>query len=126
MFKWLRGNLAGASFGLALGLVATSFANVTSQLPTFTGPQDVSQLNSTLTRLVNAANTQLFNYITMPTSGTEAGEIQISGPNSNTWASNGTVATSVTSLGPQGAHTTVQKWLIVFDTDGFMRFIPAF
>lgn len=126
MFKWLKKHLAGATFGLAMGLVAASYANVTSTLPTYTGPQDPSQLNAMFTQLVNAANSQLFNYINMPTSGTEAGEIQISGPNSNTWAANGSIATSLTSLGPQGSHTTVQTWLVVFDTNGFMRFIPAF
>lgn len=126
MFKWLKRHLGGVAFGLGMGLVAASYANVTSTLPTYTGPQDPSQLNAMFTQLVNAANTQLFNYINMPTSGAEAGELQISGPNSNTWAANGTIGTTMTSLGPQGSHTTVQEWLVVFDTNGFMRFIPAY
>ena len=126
MFKWLKRHLAGATFGLAMGLVAASYANVTSTLPTYTGPQDPSQLNAMFTQLVNAANSQLFNYITISSDSSELGELQISGPNSNTWASNGTTATTMTSLGPSGSHTTVQTWLVVFDTNGFKRFIPAY
>ena len=54
------------------------------------------------------------------------------GPNLNNYAprsftANGAVATSVTSLGPTGSHTTVQEWLTVVGSDGVtLRYIPAF
>lgn len=118
MFK-LKSLLVGLVFGLA----GMAIANVTP-LSSFTGPQDPSQIQAYLNTLINALNAQITNYIQFGT-GTESGEMQISG-NGNTWAANGTIATSVTSLGPQGAHTTVQEWLVVFDTNGFLRFIPAF
>ncbi|MDB5561195.1 MAG: hypothetical protein JWN11_613 [Hyphomicrobiales bacterium] len=40
-------------------------------------------------------------------------------------AANGTVATSLGSLGPTGAHTTVQKWLAI-DIAGTTGWIPVF
>lgn len=42
------------------------------------------------------------------------------------WAANGAVATSLTSLGPTGSHTTVQEWFTVLDSSGVQRWIPAF
>lgn len=45
---------------------------------------------------------------------------------SGTWTANGSVATSLTSLGPVGSHTTVQEWLTFNDAAGTVRYIPAF
>lgn len=42
------------------------------------------------------------------------------------WTANATTATTMTSLGPAGAHTTVQKWLTVLDDGGVTRYIPAY
>lgn len=42
------------------------------------------------------------------------------------FAANGAVATTVTSLGPTGSHTTIQEWLIVFDAAGTKRWIPMY
>jgi hypothetical protein len=39
---------------------------------------------------------------------------------------NGTVATAPSSLGPTGAHTTVQEWFAVKNASGTIRYIPAF
>lgn len=39
---------------------------------------------------------------------------------------NGTVATSLTSVGPTGANTTVQEWFAVKNASGVVRYIPAF
>jgi hypothetical protein len=39
---------------------------------------------------------------------------------------NGTVATAMSSLGPTGAHTTVQEWFAVKNASGTIRYIPAF
>jgi hypothetical protein len=45
---------------------------------------------------------------------------------SGCFSANGSVATSLTSLGPTGAHTTVQEWFTVTDASGTVRYIPAF
>jgi hypothetical protein len=42
------------------------------------------------------------------------------------WAANGGVATALSSVGPVGSHTTVQKWFKVYDNLGVPLFIPAF
>lgn len=41
-------------------------------------------------------------------------------------SANGSVATAMSSLGPAGAHTTVQEWLTITDSVGTVRYIPAF
>jgi hypothetical protein len=41
-------------------------------------------------------------------------------------AANGAVATALTSVGPAGAHTTVQEWFVVKNAAGTLRYIPAF
>ena len=43
-----------------------------------------------------------------------------------TLAANNTVATVLGSLGPTGAHTTVQEWMLVKGTSGASRWIPMF
>lgn len=45
---------------------------------------------------------------------------------SSNFAANGSVATTLTSLGPTGSHTTVQKWLAVKDSAGATFYIPLF
>jgi hypothetical protein len=42
------------------------------------------------------------------------------------FTANGTTATSLTSLGPAGAHATVQEWLTIVDSGGTTRYIPCF
>lgn len=42
------------------------------------------------------------------------------------FVANGAVATTVTSLGPTGSHTTIQEWLTVQDSSGVQRWIPAY
>ncbi|MGH6872633.1 MAG: DUF2793 domain-containing protein [Rhizomicrobium sp.] len=41
-------------------------------------------------------------------------------------AANGAVATALSSVGPTGAHTTVQEWFAVKNASGVIRYIPAF
>lgn len=41
-------------------------------------------------------------------------------------AANGSVATVLGSVGPTGAHTTVQEWIVVKGSSGNVRYIPAF
>ena len=76
------------------------------------GPADPSQV-------IPQVNQYLANLITR--SGTTS-ELQFSG--SQSWAVNSTVATTMTSLGPQGASTTVSQWLTVVDNRGRVGFIP--
>jgi len=45
---------------------------------------------------------------------------------SGAWTANGTVATAMSSLGPTGAHTTIQEWFTVKNASGIVRYIPAF
>lgn len=45
---------------------------------------------------------------------------------SPSWTANGSVATTMTSLGPTGSHTTVQKWFTVKDDSGTTYYIPAY
>ena len=89
-----------------------------------TGPQDPSQILAYLNTLINDLNGEVTGYL-MFQNGTEPGEMHIVG-SSTAFAQNGTVATSVTSLGPTGASTTVQEWLVVVNPNGFIRYIPAF
>lgn len=39
---------------------------------------------------------------------------------------NGAVATTMTSLGPIGSHTTVQEWLVIQNSSGTVRWIPCY
>jgi hypothetical protein len=43
-----------------------------------------------------------------------------------TFTANGTTGTTMTSLGPAGAHTTVQEWFTITDASGTVRYIPAY
>jgi hypothetical protein len=53
------------------------------------------------------------------TAGGDRGKIKFL----NAAVANGSVATTLTSVGPTGASTTVQGWL-EFDVDGTTRYIP--
>lgn len=44
----------------------------------------------------------------------------------NSFSANGSVATSITSVGPTGANTTVQEWLTIKNASGVTRYIPCF
>ena len=52
------------------------------------------------------------------------GKIEIAG--SGSFSANSTTATVLGSLGPAGAHTTVQTWLTIVDNGGTTRYIPCF
>jgi len=43
-----------------------------------------------------------------------------------TFTANGTTGTTMTSLGPPGAHTTVQEWFTVTDANGNVRYFPSY
>jgi hypothetical protein len=42
------------------------------------------------------------------------------------WTTNGSVATTLTSLGPAGAHATVQEWLTIVDNNNVVRYVPVY
>lgn len=42
------------------------------------------------------------------------------------FTANGSVATTVTSLGPTGSHTTIQEWATITDAAGTTRYIPLY
>lgn len=44
----------------------------------------------------------------------------------SSFTANGSVATTMTSLGPTGSHTTIQEWLTVQNSSGTVRYIPAY
>lgn len=46
--------------------------------------------------------------------------------NAGSFSANGTVATTMTSVGPTGAHTTVQEWLTIKNASGVTRYIPCY
>lgn len=56
--------------------------------------------------------------------GNGATALQVAGAGS--WSANGAVATALSSVGPTGAHTTVQEWLTFKNASGTVRYIPAF
>ena len=41
------------------------------------------------------------------------------------WTANGVVASTITSLGPTGSHTTIQEWLAI-NHGGVTRYIPLY
>jgi len=107
----MRKTIAALALGILLGTAAVQLGAaipVTAIDPT---PQGIiGQVNTYLGSLLSAsANT---------------GELQFF--NGASWATNSNVATTMTSLGPQGSHTTVQQWLVVVNNTGTVRFIPAY
>lgn len=67
--------------------------------------------------IINSALTQLIWSLT------DTGQMQL-GVGSTT--ANGSVATAMSSLGPTGAHTTIQEWLTFTNSSGVTRYVPAF
>jgi hypothetical protein len=53
-----------------------------------------------------------------------SGKLQLG--NAASFSANNTTATVLGSLGPTGAHTTVQTWLTIVDNGGTTRYIPCF
>ena len=52
------------------------------------------------------------------------GRLQLN--NAGAFEANGSVAVSLTSVGPSGASTTVQEWLEILNNGGTARYIPCF
>lgn len=51
------------------------------------------------------------------------GTVQFASPS---FTANGSVATTMTSLGPAGANTTVREWLTIRNAAGSVRYIPTY
>lgn len=127
MRNWMHKLTGGAIFGLgmagALLLVQAAYA---ASLPLFVGPNQAGSgtvayrpdLIPDLNQLVTAINNWGF------FAGGATNEYEFTSAGS--WSANGVVATTMTSLGPTGSHTTVQEWFTVVDSVGTVRYIPAY
>ena len=113
--KHLRSFLMGVALFVAGAAVATPIGYFGVNGGLVPGPQDPSQLFFYLNTLVSNLNSS-FQF----TNG------EFNPQNANSFSANGTVATTMTSLGPVGSHTTVQEWMIVVDNLGTVRFIPCY
>lgn len=107
----MRKTIAALACGIVLG---TAAMQISAAIP-------VGPVEPTAPGIIGQVNTYLGNLITKSGSTTE---LQFLGPQS--WAVNSNVATTMTSLGPQGSHTTVQEWLTVVNSSGTVRYIPAY
>ncbi len=103
----IRSGLAGLFLGgaLSLGMMAVAAP--------ITGPVDPGSIIANI-------NTYILNWMGFVSQG----ELTLAG--SNAFAPLGTVATGMTSLGPVGSHTTVQRWMVVINAAGTVGFVPVF
>ncbi len=124
--KWLA---CGTVFAIGLMFTVGTVGYATT-LSLRTGPMPAADILSVVNTLVNDINTccaaggsgtipQAFRVI-----GGTNGRIQFLG--SGAWTANGTTATTMTSLGPTGSRTTIQRWLTVEDNVGNKFYIPAY
>lgn len=71
------------------------------------------------------ATGQIANGSSKLTIGSSSGVIEIG--STGAFTANGAVATTMTSLGPSGSHTTIQKWLTITEADGStVGYIPVY
>ena len=126
MKTFLKDIIRTMAAALVLFLVVTAGY---AAIPLFTGPSGSNLINFPavlydLNAAIQAINAAIGNFLNFNTAG-EPGELAI---NSTTaWAANGSVATSVTSVGPVGASTTVRRWLQIVDpSSGNIYYLPAF
>ncbi len=105
----MRKTIAALALGLLLGTAAMQAGAFIPTVPMSTPAEVIAQVNSYLGNIVSLS--------------ANAGELAFNTPQS--WAVNSTVATTMTSLGPQGSHTTVQEWLVVVHGTT-ARYIPTY
>jgi len=116
----LRTTVAALSLGLILGA-----ATVQLQAAIPSGGGGSGPIEPTPGGIIGQVNTYLGSYLSVSgASPTAASELQFF--QAGSWATNSNVATTMTSLGPQGASTTVSKWLTVKDNTGNPGFIPFY
>lgn len=81
-----------------------------TQLPSTATYAEGSQIIGTINALIQQINTN----------------VGLGGLAQGAFVANGSVATTMTSLGPTGSHTTIQKWLTVVDNTGTVVYIPCY
>lgn len=114
-------NLRSTALALALGiLLGTGAAQLSAAIPA--GGGTTGPIEPTPGGIIGQVNTYLGNLLSIGTVGTN--ELQFF--QAQSWATNSNTATTMTSLGPQGASTTVSKWLTVKDNTGNPGFIPFY
>lgn len=101
----IRSFLVGLAFG-AMGIGAAV------ALP-ITGAQDPATF-------IRSLNQYVLNWMTY----VDNGEVQLLG--SNAFTGLGTTATAMSSVGPTGSSTTVQRWMIVVNPAGTVGYVPVF
>ena len=109
MKNLFRAFCAVAALGLLIAIGAVTYAG---NVPLITGPQDPSQLNATINQVITQGNAAWSpggaNYL-----------------NNNSYKANGSVATSITALGPTGVTpTTIARWMKILDVSGNVMVIP--
>ena len=110
------GTLPGSTF-----TVTEAWAQIASPVLTLGGTAALSLLGPTIG--IGASSTTAINIGNSVSTTTIAGVLKGAAA---TFTANGSVATTMTSLGPTGAHATVQEWFTVTDTGGTVRYIPAY
>lgn len=121
--RWLR--LLRNTFYTAafMAMAGYSLSATAPPLPYFTTPLDPGNMTNTFNAWMQTVNNALqLNF----NNGTEPGEMAFGPSATQSFAHNASVATTMTSLGPEGSHTTVQEWMVVVNPQGFIRFIPAY
>ena len=111
----LRSTVAALAVGVFIGTVGMQ---VSAMIPTSPA------VEPTAPGIIGRVNDYLGSLVSKYTTYGATSELQFSGAQS--WAVNSNVATTMTSLGPQGSHTTVQKWLAIVDNTGTVVYLPAY
>jgi hypothetical protein len=112
----MRKTIAALACGILLG---TAAMQISAAIPT--GGGSSGPVEPTAPGILGRVNDYLGNLVS---ASANTGELQFFA--TQTWTANSNVATTMTSLGPQGSHTTIQKWFVVVDNTGVVRYIPAY
>lgn len=137
-------NFGGGNFGVNPFMWGDSGKNLNIDLGTT--PGNFTLLNGAATLFKVAPVTSAVNFVQIaPATTTNPPTIAALGSDTNVsldifckgsglvkfngtshFSANGVVATTMTSLGPAGSHTTVQEWLTIQDASGTVRYIPCY
>lgn len=114
-------SLFNSGLGLTGGFFITSLAgpiafNAKTSILLLSNSAGVGDYGSTV------AGTWTFNNSVVL--GSSTGTLKVGG--SGMTIANGAVATTMTSLGPAGSHTTIQEWMVVSNPSGTVRYIPLY
>jgi hypothetical protein len=123
--RFFSGMIVGAGMIAAVAMVPygyaafQTFTGVGGSFPMVGPTANFADFNNMITNM----NNEVGSFLQFGVAG-DPGEPQFL--NAASFAANGTVATAMSSLGPPGSHTTVQKWLLVIDQAGAQFFAPLF